>query len=64
MARLPQDLLDALDKSIAEGFQAQDAYQMELQKQSTMDGSQVLPPPTLPNGEKAAPSLAGTNETE
>jgi hypothetical protein len=40
MARLPQDLLDALDKSMAEGFQAQDAYQRELQKPSATDASQ------------------------
>jgi len=41
---LPQDLLDAMDRSIEAGFRAQDAYQMELQRQSATDGSSASPP--------------------
>ena len=40
---VPQDLLDAADRAIEAGFRAQDAYQMELQRQSTTDGSQASP---------------------
>jgi hypothetical protein len=61
MARLPQDLLDALDKSMAEGFQAQDAYQRELQKPSATDASQGSPQPTPTNGERAEPSSPEKN---
>ena len=43
---VPQDLLDAADRAIEAGFRAQDAYQMELQKQSATDGSPASPPPT------------------
>lgn len=41
---LPQDLLDEIYKSIEAGFRAQDAYQVELQRQSTMDAAQHSPP--------------------
>jgi hypothetical protein len=41
---LPQDLLDAMDRSIEAGFRAQDAYQVELQRQSATDGSSASPP--------------------
>ena len=41
---LPQDLLDAMDRSIEAGFRAQDAYQLELQRQSATDGAQPSPP--------------------
>jgi hypothetical protein len=41
---LPQDLLDAANRAIEAGFRAQDAYQMELQRQSTTDGSPASPP--------------------
>ncbi len=40
---VPQEMLDAANRAIEEGFRAQDAYQMELQKQSTMDASQASP---------------------
>ena len=40
---VPQDLLDAMDRSIEAGFRAQDAYQMELQKQAATDGSPASP---------------------
>lgn len=33
-----------LDRSIEEGFRAQDAYQVELQRQSATDGSPASPP--------------------
>ena len=46
---LPQDLLDAMDRSIEAGFRAQDAYQVELQRQSATDGAPALPP--LPKSE-------------
>jgi len=41
---VPQDLLDAANRAIEAGFRAQDAYQMELQRQSATDGSQASPP--------------------
>ena len=41
---LPQDLLDAMDRSIEAGFRAQDAYQVELQRQSATDGEPASPP--------------------
>ena len=41
--KIRQEMLDAMNRSIEAGFQAQDAYQMELQKQSTTDGSQASP---------------------
>jgi hypothetical protein len=40
---LPQDLQEQIYQVFEAGFQAQDAYEMELQKQSTMDGSQASP---------------------
>jgi hypothetical protein len=40
---VPQDLLDAADRAIEAGFRAQDAYQMELQRQTTADGSPASP---------------------
>ena len=42
--RVPQDLLDTMDRSIEAGFRAQDAYQVELQRQSATDGSPASPP--------------------
>ena len=60
---LPQDLLDAADRAIEEGFRAQDAYQAELQKQSAADGSPASPPLTVYNGASAAPGLSPA-ETE
>ena len=44
--KIRQEMLDAMDRSIEEGFRAQDAYQMELQRQSATDGSPASPPPT------------------
>ena len=44
MPGLPQDLLDEMYKSIEAGFRAQDAYQMELQRQSATDGAPASPP--------------------
>ena len=41
---LPQDLLDAMDRSIEAGFRAQDAYQVELQRQAATDGEPASPP--------------------
>jgi hypothetical protein len=41
---LPQDLLDEIYRSIEAGFRAQDAYQVELQRQSTTDGEPASPP--------------------
>ena len=41
--RVPQEMLDAANRAIEEGFRAQDAYEMELQRQSTTDGSQASP---------------------
>ena len=43
---VPQDLLDAADRAIEADFRAQGAYQMELQRQTTADGSPASPPPT------------------
>ena len=40
---LPQDLLDAMDRSIEAGFRAQDAYQVELQRQSATERSPASP---------------------
>ena len=42
--KIRQQMLDAMDRSIEAGFRAQDAYQMELQRQSTTDGSPASPP--------------------
>ena len=44
--KIRQEMLDAMDRSIEAGFRAQDAYQLELQKQSATDGSPASPPPT------------------
>ena len=41
---VPQDLLDAMDRSIEASFRSQDAYQVELQKQYATDGSPASPP--------------------
>jgi hypothetical protein len=41
--KIRQEMLDAMDRSIEAGFRGQDAYQMELQRQSTTDGSQASP---------------------
>lgn len=41
--KIRQEMLDAMDRSVEAGFRAQDAYQMELQRQSTTDGSQASP---------------------
>lgn len=41
---LPQDLLEQMYQVFEAGFRAQDAYQMELQRQSTMDVSPASPP--------------------
>jgi hypothetical protein len=43
---LPQDLLEQMYQVFEAGFRAQDAYQMELQRQSATDGSLASPPPT------------------
>ena len=43
---LPQDLLEQMYQVFEAGFRAQDAYQMELQRQSATDGSPASPPPT------------------
>lgn len=48
--KIRQEMLDAVNRSIEAGFRAQDAYQIELQKQSTMDASPGSPRPTPTNG--------------
>ena len=40
---LPQDLLEQMYQVFEAGFRAQDAYQMELQRQFTTDGWQASP---------------------
>ena len=45
MPGLPQDLLEQMYQVFEAGFRAQDAYQLELQKQSATDGSPASPPP-------------------
>ena len=52
---LPQDLLDEMYKSIEAGFRAQDAYQMELQRQSATDGAPASPPPTGDSQDEPGP---------
>lgn len=42
--RIRQEMLDAMYRSIEAGFRAQDAYRMELLRQSAIDGSQASPP--------------------
>ena len=41
---LPQDLLEQMYQVFEAGFRAQDAYQMELQRQSATDGAPASPP--------------------
>ena len=41
--KIRQEMLDAMNRSIEAGFRAQDAYQMEIQRQSTMGASQASP---------------------
>ena len=44
MPGLPQDLLEQMYQVFEAGFRAQDAYQVELQRQSATDGSPASPP--------------------
>ena len=40
----PQEILDAMDRVIEAGFQAQYAYEMELERQAAAEPSQASPP--------------------